>query len=381
MTTYDIIIIGAGAMGSAAAYHAAKAGQHVLVFEQFAFDHGYGSSHGASRIIRYAYTDPAYVALAKAAYPMWTALEADAVETLMIKTGGIDYAMPGEGSFRATLNSLSALGIDYEMMDAAEAMRRFPQFRLDDGMIVSYQADYGVLKASNCVLAHVRLAERYGATMYQNTRVTTISPTSDGVNVVTEDGSAYSAARLIITAGAWARGLLKTLDLELPLQPVRCQEVYFQPENDAERYDVGLMPIFIHHEKWLTGEAFYGIPSVGGSGVKVAMHGGTPVTPDEGIDYVSDDAAVERSRGYARQYLPAVGAGRLVSTRICLYTMTPDEDFIVDQHPAYAQILIGSPCSGHGFKFSTLIGKILVDLACDGATDHDIEKFTLRRFD
>jgi sarcosine oxidase len=380
MTPYDLIIIGAGAMGSAAAYHAANAGLRVLVLEQFDIDHRYGSSYGYSRIIRYAYTDPTYIALARAVYPMWSALETEAGERLMIKTGGIDYGLPGEGSLQSVLNSLSASGIAHQVMDAAETMRRFPQFRLDDGMIASYQADYGVLRASKCVLAHLRLAMQHGATIYTNTRVASIIPETDSVTVITEDGTAYSAARLVITAGVWARGLLHSLGLDLPLQGLRCHEVYFSPHTDATHYQAGEMPVFIHHDQWHSGAAFYGIPSIDGSGVKIAMHGGDPVMPETGIDYAPSETAIAASRQYAQHFLPLVGEGAWVSARVCLYTMTPDEDFIIDHHPTHHSIVIGSPCSGHGFKFSTLMGKVLVDLAVNGTSPHTIDKFRVTRF-
>ncbi|MFN8531072.1 MAG: N-methyl-L-tryptophan oxidase [Anaerolineae bacterium] len=383
MATYDIIIIGAGAMGSAAAYHAAKAGLRVLLIEQFEIDHQYGSSYGLSRIIRYAYTDPVYVKLAKAVYPMWAALEAEAGESLHLNTGGIDFGKPDEKSFVETLNSMRVMDIPHEIMSAAEAMKRYPQFHFDEDMIVAFQADYGALRASRAVRAHVRLAQQHGAELRDHTRVTAIRPLGDGVEVATasESGAAtHSAARLILTAGAWAKGLLASLDLTVPLQPVHTQEIYFDPAAHPEWYDAGNMPVFIQHIGWHTGEALYGIPSVDGSGVKVAVHGGPPVSTEAGIDYTPDYELVKKVQSGAAGFLPDIGAGKLKNTRVCLYTMTPDEDFIIDPHPAYPQIVIGSPCSGHGFKFSTLIGKILVDLAVKGRSEHDLSRFRVTRF-
>ncbi|MDX2159711.1 MAG: N-methyl-L-tryptophan oxidase [bacterium] len=376
---YDVLVIGAGAMGSAAAYHAARAGYRVLLLEQFEIDHQMGSSYGYSRIIRYAYTDPVYVRLAQAAYPLWAALETEVGETLYVKTGGIDFGIPGESTFTQTLDSLTAMDIPHERMTAAEAMERFPQFRFSPDVQVMYQADYGALKASRCVLAHVRLAQAHGAELRDRTPVTAIRPLADGVEVETPVAR-FTAARLILTAGVWAKGLLGALGLELPLIGARCQENYFDPAGSPERYRPGAMPIFIHHDRFDQRDGFYGIPSIDGSGVKIAVHGGDPVLPETGIDYAPDSTRIERVQAYARALLPQVGAGTLRQARICLYTMTPDEDFILDHHPAYPQITIGSPCSGHGFKFSTLIGKLLVELACDGVATHETTRFRIGRF-
>lgn len=383
MTTYDLIIIGAGAMGSAAAYHAAKAGHHVLLLEQFEFDHQKGSSYGYSRIIRYAYTQPYYVEMAKTVFPMWTALEAEAGETLYTKTGGIDFGTREDETLLATIASLAQCGIDHEILTPDEATRRHPQFRFsaDEGdLVILSQADTGALAASTCVKAHVRLAQQHGAEMKDHTTVTGITVKTDSVDVQTNNG-AFSGAKLVITAGAWAKGLLGQLGLNLPLVGLQAQEIYFEPAANPDDYLAENMPVFIYHRGFGVGEGIYGVPRVGGSWVKVGVHGGDAFDHPSEIDYTRQDhSQIETAQAFSRRFLPTLGAGRLVSARICFYTATPDEDFIIDRHPEYPHVVIGSPCSGHGFKFSTLIGKILSELAFDGTSAHDLSHFSVTRF-
>lgn len=377
MSNFDVIVIGAGAMGSAAAYHLARAGQDVLLLEQFEIDHQKGSSYGYSRIIRYSYDHPAYVQLAKNTYPMWHALQAEAGDTLLVQTGGLDFGTAAE--VQATLQTVQSFGLEHEILQPREAQRRFPQYRFDENTVVLYQPDSGLLKASKCVQAHIRLARQQGATVLEQTPVTAITVQTDGVQVKTIRDT-YDAARLIITAGAWGKSLLASIGLDLPLQPIRCQEAYFQPDAERNLFAAEQMPVFIYHGNDYRGFKAYGLPSIDGSGVKVAYHGGTPFDHPSQISYMPDDENVEHIRRFSRKYLPMIGDSSVARTRICLYTMTPDEHFIIDRHPEYPQIVIGSPCSGHGFKFSTMIGHILSELAVSGHTDQDISLFSVKRF-
>lgn len=377
MHTYDLIIVGAGAMGSAAAYHAARAGQRALLLEQFEIDHQYGSSYGLSRIIRYAYDHPAYIQMAKRAYPMWAALEEEAGETLFVKTGGIDFAfLDNAPSLQNTIASLRAENIPHEILTAREAEQRFPQYRFDDAMTVVYQGDTGMLAASKCVRAHMQLARERGAVVCDSTPVQRIEVHPDSVTVHT-GSEMHSAGRLILAAGSWMNQLLSHLDLRLPLQALKSHEVYFQPSSTAG-YEPGRMPVFIAHAGSFVGESYYGIPSFNESGVKAALHGGQPVAHP--VDYTPDTAVVDKIRSFTHRYLPALADAPLLSIRTCLYTMTPDTHFIIDHHPMYPHVIIASPCSGHGFKFSTLIGKILCDLALEGRTDVDLSLFTIGRY-
>ncbi|MDL1902181.1 FAD-dependent oxidoreductase [Anaerolineae bacterium CFX9] len=210
MTTFDLIVIGAGAYGSAAAYHAAKRGLRVLLLEQFEIDHGRGSSYGHSRIIRYAYDHPVYVELAKAAYGEWDALQQEMGETLWVKTGGLDFGVPGsEPMLDGMIRSLAETGIPHELLSPEDVQRRFPQFRLDEDMIGLYQADAGVLFASRCVLAHVRLARAYGADIREHTAVSAFERHADSVTVHTSAGSFSAVATWMPHLSRWSWPKLK----------------------------------------------------------------------------------------------------------------------------------------------------------------------------
>jgi sarcosine oxidase len=380
MQIFDVIVLGAGAMGSAAAYHLTKAGQRVLLLEQFEIDHQKGSSYGYSRIIRFSYNDATYIKLAKVTYPLWAALEEESGERLHIKTGGIDFGAPSESTLQDTIASLRTADIPFEILTPSEAEKRFPQFRFDDDMLIIYQADSGMLAPSRCVRAQVRLAQQRGATILDHTPVTRLTIHAGSVEVQTAH-EIFSAGSLIITAGSWAGRLLAETGVKLPLQPLRCQEAYFQPINvDPGDFEPGRMPVFIYHRGYLEGDAMYGLPTIDGSGVKAARHGGTPFNHPSEINYMPDPGVIDEIRLFTRRYIPALGDGPLVSTRICLYTMTPDEHFIIDQHPDYSNVIIGAGFSGHGFKFSAGIGSILADLALHGSTHQDINLFKISRF-
>lgn len=371
---YDAIVLGAGALGSAAAYYLAKSGQRVLLLEQFEIDHQKGSSYGYSRIIRYAYDHPIYVELMRSVYPAWAALEAEAGETLYTKTGGLDFGKADESSLQMVINSLVQTGIPHEVLTTEETQKRFPQFRLEDDFIALYQADTGIMSASKCVRAHIRLAEKYGATILPNTPILEITPQNDSVTVKTA-AETYQAGRLVIAAGSWMKTVLANLGLNVPLDPERCQEIYFNTEN-SENYTSDHFPAFIAHLKDRYGQMPYGIASHQDSGLKVAFHGGKRVTHP--VDYTPDQAEVERAQQFTKRHLP--DATTLRSTRICLYTMTPDEHFLIDKHPAYPHIVFAGGCSGHAFKFSNLIGSILTDLALNGTTKHNLSLFSVSRF-
>jgi monomeric sarcosine oxidase len=374
---YDAIVLGAGALGSAAAYHLVKAGQRVLLLEQFEFDHQKGSSHGLSRIIRYAYDYPQYVELAKVVYPMWQAFEQEAGEQLYTRTGGIDFGQRDQASLRNTITTLQQTGIPHEILSMDEARKRFPQFHFDDNTIVLYQADTGILAASKCVLAHLRLAEKQGATILSNTPITAITAQADSVTVKTTHET-HTAGKLIITAGSWAQSILATLNLNLPLATARCQEIYFNA-HEPDLFITDVFPAFIAHMKTEFGRMPYGMASHHNSGVKVCWHGGSLFNHPSEIDYQPDMNEVEQMQSkFTRHYLPGLTDFR--SARVCLYTMTPDEHWVIDKHPQYPHIVFAGGCSGHAFKFSTLIGKILTDLALTGETPHDISLFKVSRF-
>jgi monomeric sarcosine oxidase len=374
---YDLIVIGAGGVGSAAAYHAAKAGQRVLLLEQFEIDHQRGSSYGHSRIIRYAYNHPTYVALAKVVFPMWHALAEAAGEALFTQTGGLDIGQVETVALRDTIKTLRATGIPHEVLSADELNTRFPQFRASEGMQALYQPDAGILAASKCVLAHVRLARQHGAEVHDHTRVTGIEMGADEVRVRTEHDH-FDAARLIVAPGSWGKSVFAQIGLNLPLLPVRCQENYFDASPEAD-FTPERLPAFIVHDQAAYGYEPYGMASIDGSGFKVGLHGGPAIEDVDTLERTPDRAVVEQVRDFMARLIPG-GNGAHRSSRVCLYTMTPDHHFIIDRHPQHPQIAFSASCSGHAFKFSTLIGRILCDLVFEGKSDHPLQLFRHDRF-
>lgn len=369
----DVIVLGAGVMGSAAAYQLAKAGQQVVVLEQFEVDHQNGSSVDASRIFRYAYDRPDYVALARAAYPMWQALEEESGQRLMQYTGALDFGRAVSPTLQAFKNTLTVTCIAHEWLDPAEVSRRFPQFRLDEDMMGLYHAEAGYLAAGRCVLTLAQMAQKHGAVFQTNTRVQRIEAQADSVTVYTEKET-YTAARLIVTAGSWAGPLLRQLDLNLPLRPTRQQVFYFETQ-DIRQFEPDCFPVFINHDTpW-----YYGLPSVDGSGLKTAVHNAQDEVDPDTMKRTIDPEHLEQVRAFVRRHLP-LGDSPVRSSRTCLYTMTPDEQFIIDHHPAYPHVVIGAGFSGHGFKFGILVGQILADLALTGRTPHNISLFRVGRF-
>lgn len=373
MATYDVIILGMGVMGSAAAYHLARAGQRVLALEQFEVDHTNGSSIDASRIFRHAYDHPAYVALARAAYPLWHALEDETGAHLMRYTGALDWGRPDTKTLAAFKETVEATGVEHEWLTPEEVAKRFPQYRLDEDMMAIYHADAGYLAAERCVMTLAQEAQKHGAVIQTNARVQEVIAHADSVTVRTASES-YSAARLIITAGSWSSQLLSQLGLNLPLMPTRQQVIYFETQ-DLAQFEPDRFPVYIAHgEPW-----YYGLPSVEGSGLKTAIHNLTEATDPDHMDRTVSAEAIEHARQFLRRYIPLADSAPR-STRTCLYTMTPDEHFIIDRHPAHPHIAIGAGFSGHGFKFGILVGQILMDLVLRGTTPHDISLFNIARF-
>jgi sarcosine oxidase len=381
MPHYDVIAVGGGVMGCATAYHLSKRGRRVLLLEQFAIGHERGSSHGHSRIFRLAYDAPDYVRLAQAALPLWRALEHESGADLLLQTGGLDYALPGTPAFEATCTILAALDIEFEQLDRAAVARRFPQFRMPDDIVAIYQRDSGILDANRCVATLASEARRHGADIRENEPARQIRAVGAGVEVRTDTGS-YTADRLVVTAGAWARPLLRQLGLDLPLTVTREQVAYFVPRavndiGESDQFAPSRFPIFIQHDA--EKPAAYGFPLFGLPGVKIGFHQSGPVIEPENEQRTADATMNAALHEYLARWIPGA-AGELLFSQTCRYTNTPDQHFIIDRHPDHPQTLIGSPCSGHGFKFGVLIGAILADLAERGATEHPIGMFGLGRF-
>ena len=377
---YHTIVLGLGAMGSATAYQLARRGRRVLGLERFTAGHAYGSSHGQSRIIRLAYyEDPCYVPLLKRAYELWQELGAATPWPVLSITGGL---MIGEGDatkiVRGATRSAIEHDLPHELLDGAEIRRRFPQFQTPDNAIGLYEQIGGVLYPEAAIAAQLRLAQAAGAELRfeQPALSWEASPSGDRVRVTTASGS-YEAERLVIAAGAWAPELLR--DLGLPLTVQRNVLYWLRPTHDQAHFQLDRCPICIWEGAGPS--SFYSFPEISGTpqGVKLAFHNYGPLTTPETINREVHPHEVAEMRHWLAGRIPAVADGELLATATCMYTLTPDMNFLIDQHPAHPQVLICSPCSGHGFKLASVVGEIMADLAEHGATRHPIAPFNLAR--
>lgn len=367
-----IAIIGIGGVGSAACRFAAVAGHEVVGFEQFKIGHTRGSSHGESRIIRYTYPDLLYTQMMADAYPLWEQLEADADDELFVRCGGLLFGAPGCERVVETRNALDGAGLSYEMLSASEAVDRFPAFGVREDEVALFQDKSGFLRSSRCIEANARLAREAGADLREGAAVHDIVPDGAGVTIVTVEGE-ERFDRAIVTAGAWMN---KVLDgVNLPLSVEQRQFQYVTTPRHLERYEPGAMPIWIDSTS-----LYYGFPSDGEiDGVKLASHVlGAPFDPDEGARPVIQ-ANVDHALALAAERLPDTGR-EIVTAQACLYTMTPDEDFVIDRAPGKKNVWLCSACSGHGFKFTVLLGKLMVDLATGRSYGRDLSRFSALRF-
>jgi sarcosine oxidase len=370
----QVVIVGAGAMGSAAAYHLARRGQRVTLIEQFALGHARGSSHGAARITRHSYAEPAYARLMPEAFRAWRELEADAGQALYIRTGGVSFSPAGIDYVAQVAANLAELGVPHWRGSARDWNQRHAAFCLPDAYDVVFEPDAGLLAAARAVALQTALARHHGGDRIQvieHSLVRCIDLESRRPVVMTESGR-FVAERVIVAAGAWAARLLPAL--AVPLQATRQQVLYFRPSDPAP-FRIGRFPVFIF--KGSSDEAaFYGMPEFQGVGVKVARHGGPEIDPD-----IDDPKVGEDYKSFVRRFLsghmPALAEAPIDLTEVCLYTVAPADRFLVDFLPGRADVILASPCSGHGFKFSCLIGRVLADLAIDGQTKLAIDAWKL----
>jgi sarcosine oxidase len=371
-----IAIIGIGGTGSACARHLAKAGHDVLMLEQFTLDHDLGSSYGESRIIRRTYPDLLYTQMMNAAYPLWRELEHEAGEQLFVKSGGTYFGRDGHRDIAAVISALQATKTHFEHLSAREHNTRFPGFRLRESESAVFQADSGFLRASACVRAQVRIAIDHGAHLVERCRVENIEH-EGGLTIVSErDGKRleHVVDRVVVTAGAWIDKLVPAL--KPALHVTRQQYAYLRIARDAANFAPGKFPVWID-AGGVTGGEMYGFPSDGRvEGVKFAAHlEGEPVNP-ETMSREVEPAGIEALREYARERMPDL-LGEVVAAKTCLYTNTPDKDFIIGEERGIVYV---SGCSGHGFKFTVLLGKIAADLAVGAKPAFDLSRFSASRF-
>lgn len=371
MEEFDAIVVGLGALGSAAACRLAERGS-VLGLEQFELGHDRGASEDHSRIIRLSYHTPAYVRLAKRAYEAWAEIERDTGEPLIVRTGGLDLWPPNAAIPMADYtSSLSAEQVAFDALDAGEVMRRWPQWLLDDDTLAVFQPDAGIAPAARCNDAHRRLAVDRGADLRPNSPVTAIHPSAGEVEVETPDAR-FRANRLILTTDAWTNDLLASLGLHLPLTSTQEQVTYFAAP-DPTTFAPERFPIWI----WMDEPSFYGLPTYGLPGPKVAQDcGGNPVTPSTRT-FETDPDNLARVTTFVNRHLPSA-LGPVIETKTCLYTLTPDRDFVIDAVPGHPEVLVALGAA-HAFKFAAVIGRALADLATVGTTDLDLSPFRIAR--
>jgi sarcosine oxidase len=375
MNEFDAIVIGVGGMGSATLYHLARRGWKVLGLEQYDVPHEMGSSHGYSRMIRYTLQEhPSYVPLVRRAYELWHQLENASRERLLITTGSIRAGHAESDYFQGAVAACEEHNIPYEVLTGTETSRRFPGYRLDQEIAAVYQADGGFLLPERCIVNHANAALEAGAEIHGREQVLDWQPSGEGVEVRTSRGN-YRAARLVLTAGAWASKIIPSLS-EIAVAE-RQVLGWFQPERpDLFRTDT--FPVF---GMYVEEGRFYGFPVYGVPGFKVGRshHLHQTVDPDQ-IDreiYHEDEAVL---RNFVERYFPAA-AGPALSLKTCMFTNSPDGHFIIDLHPDHPQVSLASGFSGHGFKFASVIGEIMADLAMFGQTTHDLSLFRLGRLD
>lgn len=372
-TDFDYIALGLGGLGSAAAYWLARvAGRDVLGLEQFELGHVRGESQDHSRIIRLSYHTPGYVRLARRAYESWATLEGEAREPCLLKCGGLDVAPRASRiPLDPYLASLTAERVPFEHLDAAEIMRRFPQFRLTDDCHGIFQEDGGIAMAAVANAAHQRMAREHGATLRDRTPVTAVRSVGGEVEVVAGD-VAYRCRRLVVAAGPWSNSILAMLGRTLPLEVTREQVTYYATPHLTE-FAPGRFPVWI----WMDDPCYYGFPVFGERATKVAQDAGGRPTTAETRTFDPDPENSARVHAFTERYLPRA-LGPVLQIKTCLYTLTPDRDFVLDLVPGQEQIAVAIG-AGHAFKFASVIGRILSELATEGRTPSDLSPFSITR--
>ena len=375
-----VIVIGLGAMGSAAARHLAERGCQVSGFDLFSPPHALGSSHGLTRIFRQAYfEDHRYVPLLMRSFELWQRLEVDSGVRVLHLPGALIVGPESGRLVRRSAESAIRFGLAHELLDATELKRRYPVFNLRSGSHALLERDAGYLRLEECLEQQLRLAARAGAQLHTNEPVIDWHADSagSGVTVRTAKGT-YSADRLVITAGPWAPQVLASL--ALPMRTTRQVLYWFSPKESIQHYREDRFPVYLIEAEG-NDLLLYGFPLTGpeSEGVKVALHGSAEVCTPETIcrDIRASDEQSIRAR--LADTLPEL-AGRLLRAETCIYTMTPDENFLLGTHPHHPSVIIAAGFSGHGFKFAPVIGEILADLVSLGSTAANIELFSLNRF-
>ena len=375
MSPYDAIVLGTGGVGSAAAFYLARRGAKVLGIDRFPGGHDRGSSHGQTRIIRQAYFEhPDYVPLLLRAYELWRELEATCGIDLLHQVGLLQVGEPEGMVIRGVLEAARLHGLAVESMPAREVERRWPGFRVLEGYVGAFEKAAGYLRVERCVLAHLAAAKQHGAELRFGSAARAWKAAGKQVIVETEAGEQFSADKLIITAGPWAPQMLAELGIPLI---VRRKHLYWFPAVNPLYHENTGCPTFLYE---LPHGVFYGFPQIDDLGLKIAEHSGGAVVADPLTDPRNfDPADLARVEAFLYAHLPGIGRP-LASRGVCFYTMSPDENFLVDRLPRHDNIFFAAGLSGHGFKFTSALGEALAEMAISGRTELPIGFLGVQRF-
>jgi sarcosine oxidase len=371
--TFDVIVIGVGAMGAAACWQLARRGVRVLGLEQFSLVHALGSSHGHTRMIRLAYYEhPDYVPLLRRAYELWDELEAESGEKILYRTGGVYMGPPTGHVVSGALQAARQHNLAHATLTRADLADQYPHFALPDNFTAIHEPQAGFVLCEKSIAHFTRLALQSGATLHAHEPVLHIDLRS---NTITTSLDTYQAAKILFCGGPWSARLLA--DLHLNLVITRQTLGWLWPQ-DPRTFELGRFPVWGIEQP--DGSLAYGFPMLTDfPGLKLARHApGTPADPNT-VDRTPTESDRAEILDIASRYLPSV-AGPILSLRTCLYTNSPDGHFIIDRHPAAGRAFIACGCSGHGFKFAPVIGQILADLATTGQTPLPIGFLGLGRF-
>lgn len=376
-SSYDVVVVGLGGVGSATCRSLAAAGQRVLGVERFGRVHDLGASHGESRGVWQAYfMGPRYVPLLRRAYTLWGELEQEAGERMFHRTGGLCLG-PIDGELvPAARASADECGLEYEYLSAEEVHARHPQFTPSPDCAAIYDPGSGFVQPEQTVRVQLDLAEKHGAELRFHERVLEISESPSGATVRTDKGT-YHAGRVVVSAGCWAPALLP--ELAMPVQVLRKVMLWFEPEGGAEPFLPGRLPYWIWEGDGMVG---YGHPGAAGAngGIKAGVHsGGTPDDPD-GVDRFVRREEIAEIQDFLRDRIPALGRGRYRRSAVCLYDNTPDLAFVIGTASEHGRLLVAAGTSGHAFKFLPAIGEAVTELATEGRARYDLSLFDPRRF-
>ncbi len=371
---FDVIVLGVGGMGSATCLELARRGRRVLGLEQFPLVHSQGSSHGHTRIIRTAYAEhPGYVPLVKRAFERWYELEQLTGRHLLTECPCLNVGPPESDHVKGVRASVREHQLAAEELTSSEITQRFPAFTFPAEYVGILEQAAGFLYVEDCVRANIDIALSLGAEIHGEETVTGWEAIGNGVRVTTNRGT-YHAAKLVITAGAWATRLLA--DIGVRLFVMRQTLLWFDVGSRHAEFRRDRFPLFI-------GETargmFYGFPAIDSFGMKIAQHYSAPELPNpDGVNWNIIENDIAAMQPMLDEYIPGIGS--FTKGQVCMYTVSPDHHFVIDIHPLHPQVSVACGFSGHGFKFASAVGEVMADLAETGTTRHGIAMFSAKRF-